>query len=165
MEIGPTRREYLLTQGRTGEGSPFPLVVFLHGSGATAAWSDDETGWSQLAQREGFALAIPQALPRDPEKPPKFLTNPTRWNDHNPNTDDIAFLAAAIDDAVSRTAANPRRVFVSGFSNGAGMTFRVATELTDRIAAIAPVAGHCSLPEPKPAQPVPTLYIIGSVDP
>ena len=141
-----------------------PLVVFLHGRGATAAWADDETGWSRLAGAEGFALTIPQALPPHPEQPPKFLTNPPSWQDAT-GAEDLAFIAAAVEDAAARTGADPRRVFVSGFSNGAAMAFRVAAELSDRVAAVAPVAGHCTLPDPRPSRPVPTLHVVGAADP
>jgi polyhydroxybutyrate depolymerase len=151
--------------------------VFLHGTGATVAWADNETGWSNLAEREGFALAIPEALPPDPTKPPKFLTNPPRWNDGidekmqsdslaaNHTASDVTFLTAVIDDAIRLTGADARRVFVSGFSNGASMTFRLAIELADRLAAIAPLAGHCWFANPRPARPIPTLYVVGSADP
>jgi polyhydroxybutyrate depolymerase len=168
------RREYLLhVPGLTaGARQARPLVVFLHGAGGSAGWADGETGWSKLADREGFALALPDGLPPDPDKPAKFLTNPRRWNDGSsgptgePATaDDVAFLAAVIDDAISRAAIDPRRVFLSGFSNGAGMTFRAAAEIADRLAAVAPVAGYCRIPDPKPTRPVPTLYVIGADDP
>lgn len=147
-----------------------PLVLFLTGTGGTAEWADRETGWSELARREGFALAVPEALPPDPTKPQTFLTNPPRWNDGSPPlfqppvTDDVAFLTAVIDDAVLRFGANPARVFVTGFSNGAGMAFRLAAESSERVAAIAPVAGYCWVPDPRPARPVPTLYMVGTRD-
>jgi polyhydroxybutyrate depolymerase len=170
LSVGGDRREYLLF--RPAAPRP-PLVVFLHGAGGTAAWADGETGWSALAAREGFALALPDALPPDRDRPPKFLTNPPRWNDGSDGptgdpsaADDVAFLAAVIDDAVSRAGADPRRVYLSGFSNGAGMAFRAVAELADRLAAVAPVAGYCRVPEGlKPIRPVPTLYLIGSADP
>lgn len=162
-------REYLLFPP---PGPGRPLVVFLHGAGGTAAWADGETGWSALAAREHFALALPEGLPPDPDRPPKFLTNPPRWNDGSPGptgtasaADDVAFLAALIDDAVSRAGVDPARVYLSGFSNGAGMTFRAAAELADRFAAVAPVAGHCWVADPRPGRPVPTLYVIGTLDP
>lgn len=167
---GPPRHYALHAPGH-GAG-PRPLVLFLHGAGGTAAWADDETGWSGLAEREGFVLALPEALPPDQTRPPKFLTNPARWNDGSrgmigdPSTaDDVRFLAAVIDDVSSRTAIDLRRVYLGGFSNGAGMTFRAAAELADRFAAIAPVAGYCRVTDPKPARPVPTLYIVGTIDP
>lgn len=173
LTVGGQAREYLLhvPSGRAG-GGPRPLVIFLHGAGGTAAWADGETGWSALADSEGFALALPEGLPPDPDQPPKFLTNPPRWNDGSngptgvpPTADDVAFLAAVIDDAISRAGADPRRVYLSGFSNGAGMAFRAAAELADRVAAVAPVAGYCRIPDPRPTRPVPTLYLIGTADP
>ncbi len=157
LELGGTTREYRFRPGTRG------LVVFLHGKGATADWADDETGWSRLAEREGFALALPQALPPDPAKPPKFLSNPPQWQDAA-GTEDLDFLTNVIDAAI-RTGADPQRVFVSGFSNGAAMAFRLAAERADRVAAVAPVAGHCTLPDPRPARPIPTLYVTGSADP
>ncbi|MBX9580742.1 MAG: hypothetical protein K2X87_10580 [Gemmataceae bacterium] len=179
-------REYRLFVPSRGAGgvSPLvpnpPLVVFLHGTGGTAEWADDETGWSALAGREGFALALPEGLPPDPARPPKFLTNPRRWNDGRraegedgasvnlppSRADDVGFLRAVIDDAISRSQADPGRVYLSGFSNGAGMAFRAAAGLADRLAAVAPVAGYHRVPEgERPSRPVPTLYAIGSVDP
>ena len=144
--------------------------MFLTGTGGTAAWADRETGWSELAGREGFALALPEALPPDPAKPPTFLTNPPRWNDgsptpsHPPVADDVRFLLAVIDDAVARFGADRARVFLTGFSNGAGMAFRLAAEAAERIAAIAPVAGYCWVENPRPARPIPTLYTVGTAD-
>lgn len=147
-----------------------PLVLFLTGTGGTAAWADRETGWSELATAERFALAIPEALPPDPHAPVSFLANPPRWNDgsptlfDSPQPDDVAFLTTLIDDAVSRFGVDARRVFVTGFSNGAGMTFRFAAERANRIAAIAPVAGHLWVGDPKPSRSLPTLYTVGTSD-
>jgi len=169
LAVGGRPREYLLS-APAAPGRP--LVVFLHGAGGTAAWADAETGWSALAARENFALALPEGLPPDPDRPPKFLTNPPRWNDGSPGptgspspADDVAFLAALLDDAAARAGTDPARVYLGGFSNGAGMTFRAAAELADRLAAVAPVAGYCRAADPKPARPVPTLYVIGTLDP
>jgi len=154
--------------------------VFLHGTGATTAWADDETGWSRLAASEGFVLALPQALPPDTSLPPKFLSNPPRWNDGSasgqwkleaedrrsdsaqPAADDVSFITAVIEDVVTRTGADSDRVFVSGFSNGAAMAFRYAAERAERVAAVAPVAGYCWVINPRPVRPVPTLYVVGT---
>ena len=45
------------------------------------------------------------------------------------------------------------------------MAFRVASELSDRIAAVAPVAGYCWVPHSMVDRPIPTIYLIGSLDP
>jgi polyhydroxybutyrate depolymerase len=165
-KIGGFHREWVLFPAKPGS----PLVVFFTGTGGTALWADRETGWSQLAAREGFTLVIPEALPPNPTARLSFLTNPPRWNDGSPQPfdapqpDDIAFLTAVLDDTLARTGANSRQICITGFSNGAGMTFRFAAECADRVAAIAPVAGYCWLSDPKPARPMPTLYTVGTAD-
>ena len=167
LSVGGAAREYLLYVPPSGT-APRPLVVFLHGAGGTAAWAAGETGWAEAATREGFALALPEGTPPHPDKPPKFLTNPRRWNDGSGNAvgdaDDVAFFSQLIDDAAARTPIDTGRVYLSGFSNGAGMTFRAAAEL-DRFAAVAPVAGLCWVPAPRLVRPVPTLYVVGANDP
>lgn len=162
-------------------------MIFLTGTGGIAAWADRETGWSEHAEREGFALAIPEALPPDRTEAPSFLRNPPRWNDYSPwgqevshpgnkslfagsgaadsdQADDVAFLDTIIEHATGHLGIAAGRVFVTGFSNGAGMAFRYAAERAGRIAALAPVAGHCWVSDPKPSRRVPTLYIIGTRD-
>ncbi len=178
--IGAFRREWLFFPAPAGA----PLVVFLTGTGGTAEWAARETGWAELAGREAFALAIPEGLPPDPTAPLSFLKNPPRWDDGSdwakesertrPERDaapppiapsrDVAFLTAVIDDAIDRAHLDRHRVFVTGFSNGAGMTFRFAAERAERVAAIAPVAGYCWVREPRPVRPVPTLYTLGTRD-
>jgi len=139
--------------------------MMLHGAGGSASFAAAETGWSELADAEGFAVAYPEGIAVRPDKPPKFLTNPQEWNDSSGHGrhDDIGFLVAVLDDLAG--AIDPGRVYLTGFSNGAGMAFRLAAERTDRFAAIAPVAGHCWVPDPMPARPIPTYYMIGDSDP
>lgn len=175
-------RRYLLAGAATaGPIGSRPVMVVLHGTGGTAAWADDETGWSQFAADRGILVALPDGVPLDPARPPKFLTNPTRWADGSSfvfrppipgshvdpgppaEPDDIAFLTAVVADLVAR-GADRRRVYLTGFSNGAGMAFRFAAERADLLAAVAPVAGYCWT-DAAPARPVPTLYMVGTADP
>jgi polyhydroxybutyrate depolymerase len=168
VQVGGRRREFLLHRP-AGPGL-HPLVVMLHGTGGSAAWAADETGWSDLADREGFAVAYPEGLAPDPGKPAKFLTNPQLW--HDGSHDDPAaqdadrdFIAAMLDFLESDHGTDPRRISITGFSNGAGMTFALAARLAGRVAACAPVAGHCWLEHPRPSRPVPTFYLVGDEDP
>ncbi|HET6573558.1 MAG TPA: PHB depolymerase family esterase, partial [Fimbriiglobus sp.] len=160
VTVAGVGRRYLLAGTSSAVGQP--VVIVLHGTGGTAAWADDETGWSAVAAREGFALAIPEGLPPDPHKPPKFLTNPQRWTE---GTEDVEFLSTVIADVLRRASGDPRRVYLTGFSNGAAMAFRFAAERAELLAAVAPVAGYCEVPDPKPSRPVPTLTVIGTADP
>jgi polyhydroxybutyrate depolymerase len=160
---GGLDRSYLLHLPPTP--GPRPLVMMIHGAGGSAEFAADETGWSRLADGQGFAVAYPEGLAARPQKKPKFLTNPQEWNDGSGRgrDDDVGFLLAVLDDLTGRI--DPSRVYVTGFSNGAGIAFRFAAEHADRVAALAPVAGHCWVAEPKPSRPVPTLYLIGDADP
>jgi polyhydroxybutyrate depolymerase len=175
-----------------------PLVMFLHGTGASATWADTETGWSEAAQRYRFALVLPEALPQNPRLPPHFLHNPQRWREvedpqfpslsppaetaipipsppslSDPETpkegiqeiDDVAFLDTLVDEVLRHGQVDPSRVYVTGFSNGAAMTFQYAARRSQRLAAIAPVAGYCRGSLPPVVRPVPTLYLVGDADP
>ena len=162
-------RRYLLSRPPTS--TSLPLVLMLHGTGGNAQFAAEETGLAEFGNIHGFITVFPDGLPVDPTQPPRFLTNPQRWNDgatkagdllHTAN-DDVQFLADVLDDAVRNHGADPERVFLTGFSNGAGMCFRFASERADLIRAIAPIAGYCWVKPP--AIPVPTLYVIGDADP
>src|SRR2546430_8062369 len=56
-------------------------------------------------------------------------------------------------------------LFVTGFSNGAAMTFQLAATHSERLTALAPVAGYCWQEVAPLARPVPTLYLLGKEDP
>jgi polyhydroxybutyrate depolymerase len=144
---------------------PWPVVLMLHGTGGTARWTQRETGWDADADRAGFLVAYPEGLPPDRSRPPNFLKNPPRWAASPGPDEDVAFIRALLDELAAVYAADPHRRYVTGFSNGAAMTFRLGADLADRFAAIAPVAGLCPLPDPRPARPVPTLFLVGTADP
>src|SRR5438067_9071637 len=55
--------------------------------------------------------------------------------------DDIGFTRAILAEAATRLCLDGKRVFVTGFSNGGFMSHRIACELADVVAAIAPVSG------------------------
>jgi polyhydroxybutyrate depolymerase len=151
-----------------GGPRPGPVVLLFHGAGATPEWMAGETGWSELADREGFVVVYPEGWRPDPSRPARFLANPPRWNDgsgRGGGADDVAFVRDLLDALGRQLPGGAARACVTGFSNGAGMAFRVAAELTERVIAVAPVAGHCWLPAPRPSRPVPTLYLVGTVDP
>src|SRR5262249_53059592 len=139
------------------------------GAGGTAAWTLDETGWGRAADRGNFLVVIPEGTPPDPTSVPTFLSNPQPWDDVSTRWDrgtaDVAFINTLLADLAGPFAIDPRRLYATGFSNGAGFAFRLGVEMCHRLAAIAPVAGHCWLAAPRPDRPLPTLYMIGASDP
>lgn len=152
--------------------APAPLVIMLHGGGGTARSAMWETEWAEKADEEGFLAVFPNAMARDPAQRSSFARNPQLWSDGSDRfhpgqkaPDDIGFIAAMLDDLAVRFTLDKQRVFVTGFSNGASMSFRVGAALSDRIAAIAPVAGALWVDPPKFRHPVSMCYITGTADP
>src|SRR5690606_9365848 len=78
--------------------------------------------------------------------------------------DDVGFLDALLDDALSRWPLDPSRVYATGISNGGMMSYRLAADLNDRIAAIAPVAGSLVHDPPSLPRGVPTIHFHGTHD-
>jgi polyhydroxybutyrate depolymerase len=152
--------------------TPSPLVIMLHGGGGTARAAMWETEWAVKADKEGFLAVFPNAMARNPARRSSFAGNPQLWNDGSDRfypgqkaPDDVGFVAAMLDDLAARFTLDERKIFLTGFSNGASMSFRVGAELSDRIAAIAPVAGALWFDLPKFRHPVSMCYITGTADP
>lgn len=152
--------------------SPPPLVIALHGAGGGGGRLIDDNGWAAKGDAEGFLVVAPYGLPAAPKMPSSFLANPALWNSGQlrpqgarAQIDDVAFVRELLDTLAQRAPYDATRVYVTGHSNGGGMTFRLAAELGERIAAIGTVAGMVAVEDPRPAHPMPTLYIYGTADP
>ncbi len=152
--------------------SKLPVVIMLHGAGGSGADAIAQTGWGAKSDREGFIAVFPDGTPPRAALPARFLTNPRLWNDGSgrgaigvDKVDDLGFISAMIDFLEARYGADPARIYCTGFSNGASMTFSVGLNLSNRIAAIAPVSGHLWYREKQLTYPVPLLFIIGTKDP
>ncbi len=153
-----------IPSAQEGVADPVPLVIMLHGGGGNADNAKMMSGFSDLAAKEGFIVAYPNGSGRRDDK---ILT----WNAEHccayamkNNIDDVAFISALIDEMVANDNVDPTRVYVTGMSNGAMMTLRLARELPDKIAAIAPVVGGMFGGEAKPLGPVAVMTINGSLD-
>ena len=173
IKAGGLDRHYLAhVPNGAGEGKAVPVVMMFHGAGGSGRGAMRETGWAQKADKEGFIAVFPDAMPPDPTQPAKFGTNNQIWNDGSgrgvsgeKNIPDVAFINAMLDDIAARFSVDSRRIYATGFSNGASMTFRVGVELSTRIAAVAPVSGSLWIDRPKLDKPVSLYYITGDSDP
>jgi polyhydroxybutyrate depolymerase len=165
LEHGGLQRRYLLhIPPNLDPAQPAALVLCLHGGGTTGDSMQGFTGFNRLSMEKGFLVAYPDAVGRN-------------WNDgrgdrkgrsHRENVDDVGFLAAVIDDVARRHAVDSNRVFATGPSNGGFMSHRLGLELSERIAAIAPVIGGIGKPlsaDFRPAQPVSVMIVQGTEDP
>lgn len=154
-------------------GNKWPAVIMFHGGGGTAKAAMKETSLTETANREGFLAVFPEGNAPDPSKPGRFRDNPQTWNDGSgrffageKNIDDVGFTHALLDDLISRFNTDPQRIYVTGFSNGASMAYRLGAELAPRVAAIAPVASSgLKVADPRILRPVPMVTIQGDADP
>ena len=157
---GEHARGYLLHLPKNHDRSrPTPLVISLHGGGLWGAAQRDISGWSELADREGFIVVYPSGAGR---------ASPRSWETHpGPGRrNDIDFLTQLIDTLIAKHNVDPARVYVNGLSNGGGMTFALSCTAAGRIAAAGIVAG--ALFEPWgaciKAPPVPVIVFHGTGD-
>jgi len=153
LPFGGTQRTYRVHVPAgfdPAKAGPLPLVLMLHGAGGDGAKAEEQTDWNVKADHEGFLVVFPDALPAAPDRIPSFLANPRFWDDgsgrgrrNRETVDDVGFLTTVLDDVEGRWPVDRRRVYITGFSSGASMTFRAAASpLVDRVAAFAPVSGH-----------------------
>jgi polyhydroxybutyrate depolymerase len=130
---------------------PLPLLIALHGWGGTGARFERDTGFDTLADRDHFAVLYPSA-------------HGTEWV-INGSDRDVDFISALLDSVADRACIDPRRIYATGVSNGGRMAARLGCELSQDIAAIAPIAGgYSTLPTCQPVRPVSVLEIHGTAD-
>lgn len=146
-------------------GTAVPLMIALHGLSMDGRSMEAVTGLNDVADAHHFAVAYPNGLGRMWrfwERSELGL----RVRREAGYVDDVGFIEAMIDALVAEGTVDARRVYVTGLSNGAYMSNRLAISLSDRVAAIAPVAGTMSqaLANLEPPKKMPVLYIHGTDD-
>ena len=174
LESQNTPRSYFvhLPQTYTGQNS-VPLVISLHGGGSTAEKQANFDGFIAKSETEGFIVAYPDAARPNPDLPASFSTNTQIWNhkfDTDPNSfhskiNDVNFIASMIDQIKNNFSIDSNRIYATGFSSGANMSYRLALELSGTIAAIGPVEGNVSEQNSIPEQFVPIITIMGAANP
>lgn len=159
LTAGGVPRSYLLfVPGGYRPGRPLPLVLVFHGGGSGARAMTTHTGFTRVAEREGFAVVYPEGLAG-------------RWNDgrgYGASHDDVAFVRALLDTLGRRMTLDPSRLYATGISNGGMFAYRLACDLPGVLAAVAPVAGAvpAALSERcAGAAPVAVVAFQGTADP
>jgi polyhydroxybutyrate depolymerase len=159
LDVGGVSRTYLLhfPAGDTG-GRSLPLVIALHFYPGTGSALREMIGMDAKADRHKFLVAYPDGL--DGGFNALVCCGATA---------DVAFLRALTQHLVSTGRADPDRVYLTGISNGADMSFRAAVEASGLFAAIGVVSGGYIGPLTKPAsyvprKPVSVVTVIGSDD-
>jgi polyhydroxybutyrate depolymerase len=161
---GIERSYYVHEPSRAPAGATRPAVLVLHGGGGNGKISALMSGFNGKADAEGFLAVYPNGSGRFGER---LLT----WNAGHccayamrERTDDVRFISDLIDELVRRDRVDPKRVYVTGMSNGGMMSFRIGVELSHKVAAIAPVVAAMFGDERAPANPMPVLMFNSRTD-
>jgi polyhydroxybutyrate depolymerase len=151
-------RSYLLYVPENLGSAPVPLVLNFHGSGGVPENQVRTSGFDAIAEREGFVVAFPAGAFSN-------TVSERSWNANvEPGVDDVQFARDIIADVSSRLNIDATRVYTTGFSGGARMSSRLACELSDLLAAAAPVAGLQYPDGCTPDRTIPVLAIHGKAD-
>ena len=139
--------------------SPVPLVVDIHGWSSNGVQQAGLSGMRAVADREGFLVTHPSGPSNAWEAAVCCLFNEER--------DDVAFFRALVAAITAEGNVDPRRVYVTGLSNGGAMSHRLACDAADLFAAAAPLAFPIpleALADCRPSRSVPLLMFMGLTD-
>lgn len=159
VEVQGQSRRYLLHVPPSFDPQrPMPVVLALHPFATNGPMMATISGLSATADRHGFVVVYPNGTGR---------AGVLRWNVglwDGDSVDDVGYLIRVLDDLETIVRVDRQRVFATGFSNGAMMCYRLASEHADRIAAIAPVGGTMASPRIAATRPVSVLHFHGTKD-
>ena len=141
----------------------WPIVLAFHGGQTHPELMRRFSGLDQLAV-DGRAIVV---YPAGTGSREGMLT----WNGGNccgealaDQSQDVEFVRELLNAVAGRLPIDQSRIHATGMSNGAMMAYRVAAELADRVASIAPVAGPLAMASIAPRRPVPVLHFHGTLD-
>lgn len=164
VHVGDLDRRYLVHIPPGHDPAvPTPVVLAFHGGGGNAAGMAAMSGLSEKADAAGFIVVYPEGTGRLP-RVLTFNAGDCCGQAAARKIDDVAFTRALLDDLATVVAVDARRVYATGMSNGAMMAHRLGAELSERIAAIAPVAGPIGIGSCTPGRPVPVMHFHGDSD-
>ena len=152
-------RDYIVFLPQNYNGiTKLPVVFNLHGITLSAQQQMDYSRMNSVADTAGFIVVYPNAVDASWNCGISYVT-------HNAN--DVGFFSALIDTLASHYSIDKEKVYSCGFSLGGFMSYRLACQLSDRIAAIADVAGTMAkslLNNTSTLHPIPLLKIHGTAD-
>ena len=141
--------------------TPVPLVLCFHGYGGSPS-GISYTNFNYVSDTASFIVVYPQGT---------LFKGKSHWNvggwTLGSNIDDVGFISSLLDSLSESYNINQSRIYSTGMSNGGYMSFLLACQLSERIAAIASVTGSMT-PQTynlcNPQRPIPVLQIHGTKD-
>src|SRR5262245_25329146 len=159
LPFGGLVRTYRVHVPSSYDGSvPVPLVLDIHGFSSNATQQELISGMRTESDAHGFLVVYPQGVN-------------DAWNAGiccgNTSIDDVGFIRALVASISGEANIDPRRVYVTGLSNGGAMTQRLACDAADVFAAAVPMSFPIPLRPLSTCQPVramPVLTVMGLTD-
>ncbi len=151
---GGVTRHFILHVPPSYNGNPVALVINLHGYSSNSKQEEALTGMSPKADEAGFIVVYPDGIEST------WYTGPGAQGDA-----DQQFVRDLIAHLEALYTIDPKRIYATGISNGGGMTNRLACDMANVIAAIAPDSGAYNFWQNcNPSRPVPVLAFHGLDD-
>jgi polyhydroxybutyrate depolymerase len=159
---GLTRTYILYVPANYTGTTNVPLLFNFHGYGSNASQQMTYGNFRPIADTAGFLIVHPQGTLDN--------TNTAHFNVGwgGSGTDDLGFTEALIDSLSADYMIDQSRIYSTGMSNGGFMSFHLACNLSNRIAAIGSVTGSIvpfTLTNCNASHPTPVLQIHGTIDP
>ncbi len=163
LTVDGRERDYLIHIPESYDAaSPTPVVLVLHGAGTDADITVRFTGMTAKSDEAGFIAVYPNGTGKKPFYHWNAGGEPTPFRSND--ADDVSYISRVLDDVENIINVDQQRVFATGMSNGGMMCYRLADEMSGRIAAIAPVAGTMIIEDANPSRPVPVIHFQGMDD-
>lgn len=165
LRVDSRDRSYLLhvPQRKPDRGDRWPVVLAFHGSGTNAVIMRQFCGLDEKADEAGFLAVFPNGSGRTPDAL-AFNVGGNYGLAGRQNINDVRFVEAILADLATLLPIDRRRIYSTGMSNGGIFSYRLAVELSDRIAAIAPVGGPMGEWDAVPLRPMPVCHFHGTAD-
>ncbi|MBI3860522.1 MAG: prolyl oligopeptidase family serine peptidase [Planctomycetia bacterium] len=164
ITVDGRERTYLVHVPRKIDASkPAPVVLAFHGGGSNAEQMVRFCGLDEKADDAGFIVVYPSGSGRTEQLLTWNAGNCCGYAQHE-KIGDVAFVRQLLDDLARVVRVDADRVFATGMSNGGMMAYLLASDLSDRIAAIAPVGGPMGTNECHPKRAVPVMHFHGADD-
>lgn len=162
--FGGARPVQLQVPADFGDGDrTYPLVMILHGYGASGFLQQNYFQLGDLASAHGALVLAPDGTP-DGQNRQFWNADPACCDFGGTGVDDVAYLGGLIDEVAATWPVDPTRVTLIGHSNGAFMAYRMACDRADVVTAIAGLAGLAPTAPCAPSRPVHVLHLHGTAD-
>jgi len=144
-----------------------PVVFNFHGGGGSAEGHRDKTNMNENSEKHGYIVVYPNGIPARGFE----IVNALNWNSGMnfkglSQADDVDFFLKMINNLKNQFNIDEKRIYSTGFSNGGQMSYKLACDLPDKIAAIAPVGAPVNIEAScDSSKSTPVMIVHGKKDP